>query len=41
MRTDKAKNDFESVIYALRDWLGEEDHIRYIGNSDRVDEYMS
>jgi hypothetical protein len=22
-RTDKAKNDFESIIYAMRDWVSE------------------
>ena len=24
VKTDKAKNDFEGVIYALRDWLNDE-----------------
>lgn len=41
MRTDKAKNDFESLIYSMRDWLAEETHIPYIGSAEKVDEYMA
>jgi hypothetical protein len=35
-RTDKAKNDFESVIYAFRDWLTDypKEHMPYIGTVD-------
>jgi hypothetical protein len=31
MKTDKAKNDFETVIYALRDWVNEDDNIPFVG----------
>ena len=24
IRTDKAKNDFESIIYAMRDWVNDD-----------------
>ena len=24
IKTDKAKNDFESVIYAMRDWVNDD-----------------
>jgi hypoxia up-regulated 1 len=34
-KTDKAKNDFESVIYALRDWVNEDDNMPFIGNADK------
>ena len=30
VRTDKAKNDFESVIYSMRDWLNDEENNPYI-----------
>ena len=30
IKTDKAKNDFESVIYAMRDWLNEDENNPYI-----------
>jgi len=41
MRTDKAKNDFEGVIYAMRDWLYEEENMPYIGSADKQEEYIS
>lgn len=31
IRTDKAKNDFESVIYAFRDWLRDDDNVPFVG----------
>ena len=34
IKTDKAKNDFESIIYALRDWLNEEHHQAYVKNTE-------
>ena len=30
IKTDKAKNDFESVIYSMRDWLNEDENNPYI-----------
>jgi len=30
IKTDKAKNDFESVIYALRDWTSEDGNQPFI-----------
>jgi hypoxia up-regulated 1 len=30
IKTDKAKNDFESVIYAMRDWLNEDENNPFI-----------
>lgn len=32
-KTDKAKNDFESVIYSLRDWVNEDDNLPFVGTS--------
>ena len=42
-RTDKAKNDFESVIYAMREWLTEysDEHMPYIGSSDKQEELLN
>ena len=42
-RTDKAKNDFESVIYSMRDWLNDygEAHMPYVGSADALDELLS
>jgi molecular chaperone DnaK (HSP70) len=36
-RTDKAKNDFESIIYAMRSWISDysDEHLPYIGSTDR------
>jgi len=31
VRTDKAKNDFEGVIYAMREWVNEDTNIPYVG----------
>lgn len=36
-KTDKAKNDFESVIYALRDWINEDENVPFVGTS-KIDE---
>lgn len=38
MKTDKAKNDFESVIYAMRDWLSEDNNLPFVapGESDSL-----
>lgn len=33
-KTDKAKNDYESVIYALRDWINEDENVPFIGTSN-------
>ena len=30
VKTDKAKNDFESIIYAMRDWINEEHNQPFI-----------
>jgi hypoxia up-regulated 1 len=38
-KTDKAKNDFESVIYALRDWVNEDENVPFVG-SDKIEEIM-
>lgn len=43
MRTDKAKNDFESVIYAMRGWLTDhgDSHQQYIGSTERLEELLT
>lgn len=35
MKTDKAKNDFESVIYAFRDWLYEDENTPFVGDEQK------
>lgn len=40
-KTDKAKNDFESVIYALRDWINEDENIPFVGKADKQDAIMA
>lgn len=40
-KTDKAKNDFESVIYALRDWINEDENIPFVGKADKQDLIMA
>lgn len=41
-KTDKAKNDFESVIYAMRAWVSEyPEHLQYIGTSDDQDAILA
>jgi hypothetical protein len=37
MKTDKAKNDFESVIYSLRDWLNDDINNPYVASSESDD----
>jgi hypothetical protein len=32
--TDKAKIDFETVIYAMRDWVSEYEHMLYVGTEE-------
>jgi len=32
-KTEKAKNDYETVIYALRDWINEEENMPFVGAS--------
>jgi molecular chaperone DnaK (HSP70) len=39
-KTDKAKNDFETVIYALRDWINEDENVPFVGSSN-VDDVLS
>jgi len=34
-KTDMSRNDFEAAIYAFRDWLREEEHEKYIIESER------
>lgn len=34
VRTDKAKNDFESVIYALRDWLYDDNNQAFVKSAE-------
>ena len=36
-RTDKAKNDFESVIYSMRDWLNEEENQGFVPGDEGED----
>lgn len=40
-KTDKAKNDFESVIYAMRDWIQEDENIPFVGGADKQDVILS
>ena len=42
-RTDKAKNDFESIIYAMRSWISDysDEHLPYIGSTDRQEEILT
>lgn len=35
IKTDRTKNDFESVIYAMRGWLNEEENNPYIVDKDQ------
>lgn len=34
-KTDKAKNDFEAVIYSLRDWINEDENVPFVGGADK------
>ena len=37
-KTDKAKNDFETVIYAMRAWVSEyPEHMPYIGTTEELE----
>jgi len=36
-KTDKAKNDFETTIYALRDWVHEDENLPFVGSADAQD----
>jgi hypothetical protein len=36
IKTDKSKNDLESIIYQMRDWANEEENIPFIG-VDKLD----
>jgi hypothetical protein len=42
-RTDKAKNDFESIIYAMRSWISDypEEHMPFIGTTERQEELLA
>jgi hypoxia up-regulated 1 len=40
VRTDKAKNDFESIIYALRDWLNDDNNQAFVKSAEN-DELMT
>jgi hypothetical protein len=40
VRTDKAKNDFESIIYSMRDWINDESNQPFIP-SDDVDKMLN
>ena len=40
IKTDKAKNDFESIIYAMRDWVNEEHHQPFIPGGT-IDDLLS
>lgn len=35
VKTDKAKNDFESVIYSMRDWLNDDENNPYIVSDEQ------
>jgi diaminopimelate decarboxylase len=40
-KTDKAKNDFETVIYAMRAWVSEyPEHMPYIGTTEELEEIL-
>jgi hypothetical protein len=39
IKTDKSKNDLESVIYAMRDWYNEDGNIPFVG-SENIDEAL-
>ncbi len=39
-KTDKAKNDFESIIYSLRDWINEDENIPFVGGADKQEAVM-
>lgn len=34
LKTDKAKNEFESIIYSFRGWLNEDSNAPYFEKSD-------
>lgn len=38
IKTDKAKNDFESIIYGLRGWLNDDSNTKYFQKKDQ--EYL-
>jgi hypothetical protein len=42
-KTDKAKNDFESIIYAMRSWISDysDEHLPYIGSTEKQEELLS
>lgn len=35
IKTDEARNSYESLIYEFRGWLRESDHEQYVGEADR------
>ena len=35
IKTDKAKNEFESIIYSMRSWLNDEDNNPYIDSKEQ------
>lgn len=35
IKTDMAKNDFESSMYSMRDWLREDENVPYVGDAIR------
>lgn len=37
-KTEKAKNDFETVIYALRDWVNEDENVPFVGSAAKIEE---
>lgn len=37
-KTEKAKNDFETVIYALRDWVNEDENVPFVGSGQKTEE---
>jgi len=39
IKTDIAKNEFESSIYSMRDWLREDENMPYVGEDVR-DKYI-
>jgi len=38
IKTDVARNDFESMIYRFREWLREEDNEKYVVETEREKE---
>lgn len=40
LKTDEEKNNYESMVYALRGWLNEDENLPYVSEEDR-EEYIT